>query len=136
LLRGGDFALPDDIKACAMAVLRHRVRLAPELDIEGLSVDQVLQQLIDQVPAPRLRSPRACCWLSSAPCWSLPSCSVPCRCWACPCPTASSHWPGGCCWPYCCSPESMPGGCAVSPRPACSASFPATCLWAAGARCS
>lgn len=54
LLRGGDFALPDDIKACAMAVLRHRVRLAPELDIEGLSVDQVLQQLIDQVPAPRL----------------------------------------------------------------------------------
>jgi MoxR-like ATPase len=30
------------------------VRLAPELDIEGLSVDQVLQQLLDQVPAPRL----------------------------------------------------------------------------------
>ncbi len=54
LLRGGDFVLPDDIKGCALAVLRHRVRLAPELDIEGLSVDQVLQQLIDQVPAPRL----------------------------------------------------------------------------------
>ena len=54
LLRGGDFVLPDDIKACALAVLRHRVRLAPELDIEGLSVDQVLQQLLDQVPAPRL----------------------------------------------------------------------------------
>ena len=54
LLRGGDFVLPDDVKACALAVLRHRVRLAPELDIEGLSVDQVLQQLLDQVPAPRL----------------------------------------------------------------------------------
>lgn len=54
LLRGGDFVLPDDIKSCALAVLRHRVRLAPELDIEGLSVDQVLQQLLDQVPAPRL----------------------------------------------------------------------------------
>ena len=54
LLRGGDFVLPDDIKRCALAVLRHRVRLAPELDIEGLSVDQVLQQLLDQVPAPRL----------------------------------------------------------------------------------
>ena len=54
LLRGGDFVVPDDIKACALAVLRHRVRLAPELDIEGLSVDQVLQQLLDQVPAPRL----------------------------------------------------------------------------------
>jgi MoxR-like ATPase len=54
LMRGGDFVLPDDIKGCALAVLRHRVRLAPELDIEGLSVDQVLQQLLDQVPAPRL----------------------------------------------------------------------------------
>ncbi|TBU96335.1 AAA family ATPase [Phytopseudomonas dryadis] len=54
LLRGGDFVLPDDIKGCALAVLRHRVRLAPELDIEGLSIDQVLQQLLDQVPAPRL----------------------------------------------------------------------------------
>jgi len=54
LLRGGDFVLPDDIKGCALAVLRHRVRLAPELDIEGLSVDQVLQQLLAQVPAPRL----------------------------------------------------------------------------------
>jgi MoxR-like ATPase len=54
LLRGGDFVLPDDVKGCALAVLRHRVRLAPELDIEGLSVDQVLQQLLDQVPAPRL----------------------------------------------------------------------------------
>ncbi|WP_447589828.1 AAA family ATPase [Aquipseudomonas campi] len=54
LLRGGDFVVPDDIKGCALAVLRHRVRLSPELDIEGLSVDQVLQQLLDQVPAPRL----------------------------------------------------------------------------------
>jgi MoxR-like ATPase len=54
LLRGGDFVLPDDIKSGALAVLRHRVRLAPELDIEGLSVDQVLQQLLDQVAAPRL----------------------------------------------------------------------------------
>jgi len=54
LLRGGDFVLPDDIKGCALAVLRHRVRLSPELDIEGLSVDQVIQQLLDQVAAPRL----------------------------------------------------------------------------------
>ena len=54
LLRGGDFVVPDDVKGCALAVLRHRVRLAPELDIEGLAVDQVLRQLLDQVPAPRL----------------------------------------------------------------------------------
>ncbi|MBX8551521.1 MoxR family ATPase [Pseudomonas cichorii] len=54
LLRGGEFVIPDDIKGCALAVLRHRVRLSAELDIEGLSVDQVLRQLLDQVPAPRL----------------------------------------------------------------------------------
>jgi len=54
LLRGAEFVTPDDIRQCALAVLRHRVRLTPELDIEGLSVDQVLRQLFDQVPAPRL----------------------------------------------------------------------------------
>ncbi|OCR23590.1 ATPase AAA [Pseudomonas syringae] len=54
LLRGGEFVIPDDIKGCALAVLRHRVRLSPDLDIEGLSVDQVLRQMLDQVPAPRL----------------------------------------------------------------------------------
>ncbi|MDP9528157.1 MULTISPECIES: AAA family ATPase [Pseudomonas] len=54
LLRGGEFVVPDDIKGCAMAVLRHRVRIAPELDIEGLSVEQVLKQMLEQIPAPRL----------------------------------------------------------------------------------
>jgi len=53
LLRGGDFVLPDDIKGCALAVLRHRVSLAPELDLEGLSVDRVLERLLEQVAAPR-----------------------------------------------------------------------------------
>ena len=53
LLRGGEFVTPDDIKGCALAVLRHRVRIAPELDIDGLEVDQVLKQLMDQIPAPR-----------------------------------------------------------------------------------
>ena len=54
LLRGGDFVTPDDIKGCALAVLRHRVRLSPELDIEGRTVDQLLQQMLNQVAAPRL----------------------------------------------------------------------------------
>jgi len=54
LLRGGDFVTPDDIKGCALAVLRHRVRLSPELDIEGRTVDQLLQQILNQVAAPRL----------------------------------------------------------------------------------
>ena len=54
LLRGGDFVVPDDVKGCALAVLRHRVRLSPELDIQGTSVDQLLQQLLEQIAAPRL----------------------------------------------------------------------------------
>lgn len=54
LLRGGDFVVPDDLKGCALAVLRHRVRLSPELDIEGTSVDQLLRQLLEQIAAPRL----------------------------------------------------------------------------------
>ncbi|MFC3606316.1 AAA family ATPase [Stutzerimonas tarimensis] len=53
LLRGGEFVLPDDVKGCALPVLRHRVRLNADLEIEGLTVDTLLQQLIDQTPAPR-----------------------------------------------------------------------------------
>ncbi len=53
LLHGGEFVTPDDLKACAPAVLRHRVRLAPELEIEGQDVDRVLAQLLAQVAAPR-----------------------------------------------------------------------------------
>ena len=53
LLHGANFVTPDDVKACVAAVLRHRVRLAPHLDIEGVAVDQVLKQLVDQVAAPR-----------------------------------------------------------------------------------
>lgn len=54
LLRGGEFVTPDDVKGCALAVLRHRVRLAPELEMDGVSVDQLLLQLLDQITAPRL----------------------------------------------------------------------------------
>jgi MoxR-like ATPase len=53
LLRGGEFVIPDDVKGCALAVLRHRVRLSPELDIDGLEVDQVIKQVLDQIAAPR-----------------------------------------------------------------------------------
>ena len=53
LLRGGEFVTPDDVKASAPAVLRHRVRLAAELEIEGQEVDRVLAQLLGQVAAPR-----------------------------------------------------------------------------------
>jgi MoxR-like ATPase len=53
LLRGADFVLPDDVKAMAGAVMRHRVALAPDSEIDGISVDQVLSDVIQSVEAPR-----------------------------------------------------------------------------------
>ena len=53
LMQGRGFATPDDVKRMAPPALRHRVTLAPELEIEGHSNDSLLQALLDQLPAPR-----------------------------------------------------------------------------------
>ena len=52
-LDGRDFVTPDDIKRAALPVLRHRVQLTPEIAISGLDVDEVLQAIVESVPAPR-----------------------------------------------------------------------------------
>lgn len=54
LLGGRDFVTPDDIKRLALPVLRHRVTLAPELEIEGHTSDSLLAAMLDKVEAPRL----------------------------------------------------------------------------------
>lgn len=54
LMRGGQFVIPDDIKDCLLPTLRHRVRLSAEMEIEGITIDQALKQIIDQINAPRL----------------------------------------------------------------------------------
>lgn len=53
VLAGRDFVIPDDIKFLARPLLRHRVILAAGAEIEGISEDQVIDQLLDQVEAPR-----------------------------------------------------------------------------------
>ena len=53
LLSARDFVTPDDVKGFAPAVLRHRVLVAPELEVEGRSSDDVLQALLARVPAPQ-----------------------------------------------------------------------------------
>jgi MoxR-like ATPase len=50
---GRDFVTPDDIKAMALPVLEHRLILRPEFEIEGLSVTEVIQQILQQVAVPR-----------------------------------------------------------------------------------
>jgi MoxR-like ATPase len=52
-LRGRDFVIPDDVKELALPVLRHRVLLRPEAEVEGLTVDRVLTSIIDAQIVPR-----------------------------------------------------------------------------------
>ena len=52
-LQGRDFVLPDDVKALAVPALRHRVGLSPAAEIDGLTTEAVIKQLLDLVPAPR-----------------------------------------------------------------------------------
>ncbi len=53
LLSGRDFVVPDDIKEVAAPVLRHRLRLGVDAELEGQTVESVLAQLLEQVEAPR-----------------------------------------------------------------------------------
>jgi MoxR-like ATPase len=52
-LRGRDFVTPDDIKRMAKPVLRHRIILRPEAEIEGYSTDRVVDDVLAKLPVPR-----------------------------------------------------------------------------------
>jgi len=52
-LNGRDFVTPEDIKAIALPVLRHRVLLTPEKEMEGVTTDEVVKQIIDKIEVPR-----------------------------------------------------------------------------------
>jgi MoxR-like ATPase len=53
VLQGRDFVIPDDVKFLALPVLRHRLTLSPSAEIEGLTADRILREVLDQTPAPR-----------------------------------------------------------------------------------
>ena len=52
-MRGRDFILPDDIIYVAPPVLRHRIELTPEKEMEGVLVDEVINEIIKSVEIPR-----------------------------------------------------------------------------------
>ncbi|WP_338090712.1 MoxR family ATPase [Planosporangium thailandense] len=52
-LNGRDYVTPDDVKALARPALRHRVRLRPDAELEGVTVDSVLESVLATVPTPR-----------------------------------------------------------------------------------
>jgi MoxR-like ATPase len=52
-LLGRDFVIPDDVKILALPVLRHRVMLSASAEIEGLSADRIVSEILDRTAAPR-----------------------------------------------------------------------------------
>jgi MoxR-like ATPase len=52
-LSGREFVTPDEVKAMAKPALRHRVQLRPEVELEGVTVDNVLDGVLATVPVPR-----------------------------------------------------------------------------------
>ncbi|MEO6056654.1 MAG: MoxR family ATPase [Gemmatimonadales bacterium] len=53
LMDGRAYAVPDDVKELAPAVLRHRVAVAPELELEGVTADTAVRGIIEKIEAPR-----------------------------------------------------------------------------------
>ena len=52
-LRNRDFVIPDDVKSLALPILRHRLVLTPEAEIEGVTSDQIIQNILSSVDVPR-----------------------------------------------------------------------------------
>jgi MoxR-like ATPase len=53
VLQGRDFVTPDDVRKVAIPALRHRIALAPELEIEAYRPDDILRDILESVDAPR-----------------------------------------------------------------------------------
>lgn len=52
-IQGRDFVVPDDVLQLVAPVLRHRVQLSSEKELEGVTVDQVIQQIVSKIEVPR-----------------------------------------------------------------------------------
>jgi len=52
-IQGRDFVTPDDIKEMAYPVMRHRIILSPEKEMEGISPDEIIKQILNSVEVPR-----------------------------------------------------------------------------------
>jgi MoxR-like ATPase len=52
-INGRDFVTPDDIVWVTPSVLRHRIMLTPDKEMEGISPDEVIKQIIQKIEIPR-----------------------------------------------------------------------------------
>lgn len=48
-----DYVTPDDVKMVAKPALRHRIQLSPYIELEGATVDQIIEELVGSIPVPR-----------------------------------------------------------------------------------
>ena len=53
LIQGKNFVTPGDIKTIALPILRHRIQLSADMEIEGVRTDDVVHGILDQIEAPR-----------------------------------------------------------------------------------
>ena len=51
--QGRDFLIPDDVKSAAPSILRHRMMLKPEADLEGVTPDQVIAEVLAGIAVPK-----------------------------------------------------------------------------------
>ena len=52
-MKGRDFVTPEDIKEACFAVLRHRIIVSPEREMEGLGADEIIRQILEGIEIPR-----------------------------------------------------------------------------------
>lgn len=52
-MKGRDFIIPEDIKYVAIPALKHRIVISPEKEMEGLTSDEIIQQIIENIEIPR-----------------------------------------------------------------------------------
>ncbi|THE10268.1 MoxR family ATPase [Bacillus timonensis] len=52
-LAGRDYITPDDVKLVSKPALRHRIQLSPHAELEGITIDEIIEKLVGSVPVPR-----------------------------------------------------------------------------------
>ena len=52
-LAGRDYVIPDDVKAVAAPLLRHRLLLRPEAQLDNVQIDEVITKILEQISVPR-----------------------------------------------------------------------------------
>ena len=52
-INGRDFVTPDDIKLATQPALRHRIAISPDVELEGLKADDIIEEIVQTVEVPR-----------------------------------------------------------------------------------